>query len=509
MKIENTSNIKKIFNLHNHLIFFLYFILIVFLFTLIRNNSYYDGKRINDSIEIKKLAKNIKFSLSECLNIKTEQECIENIQQYLKKMKPFAIVKISQNNQFLINYNRTKPRHRDRKLVVIPKYLSFIKNYNYHIYIAKHSVPNIFYSVIRSMTFSIKDIYTHIRNTNIEETKKWYRYNRIYLRSKETWIYIVIAFFFLFVMKLLQSSKKMDKNLKYQPKKLVNILTNFTIDTPIKYSTHLWDFGSIKDEYGDFRGFINKIDKQCMRVIGKELKELSPKLHEKIYNFLLNENPTKSWCSKANITIGWSSLDGLEEWCNKEKNPFDFELKESIEVENQTITTFGEIITLFKKEIEIRNDSNMLENIFLAQKRKLGRAFKMELIKLKGRSFYTDVESFQNAIDRIFQEIKKRKGHKNIRVEVIEVDAESIEIVITQIGSRANRSIKEMIDEVEDGDFKMLKETLTNLCDWSIESDSENGGYRVNYLSESTKEKSEKLSETPDGFKHILRFYKK
>jgi MinD-like ATPase involved in chromosome partitioning or flagellar assembly len=145
----------------------------------------------------------------------------------------------------------------------------------------------------------------------------------------------------------------------------------------------------------------------------------------------------------------------------------------------------------------------------LTQKRKLGRAFKMELIKLKGRSFYTDVESFQNAIERLFQEIQKRKEHKNIKVEVIEADSESIEIVITQIDSKANRDIKEMVDEVEDGDFKMLKESLTNLCDWSIESDSENGGYRVNYLSESTEEKSKKLVDAPDGFRHILRFYKK
>jgi len=310
------------------------------------------------------------------------------------------------------------------------------------------------------------------------------------------------------VLNILNEYQKKFNQKSNSSKKLINLLTNFTIDTPIKYSTHLWDFSSLKEEYTNFKGFINEIDKQW-RVIGEELKELSPKLHEKIYNFLLNDNPTKSWCSKADIAVGWSSLDGLEEWCNEGRNPFDFELKESIEVDNQTIATFGEVITLFKKEIEIRNDSNMLENIFLAQKRKLGRAFKMELIKLKGRSFYTDVESFQNAIDRLFQEIQKRKEHKSIKVEVIEPDAQSIEIVITQIGSKANRDIKEMVDEVEDGDFKMLKETLTNLCDWSIESDSENGGYRVNYLSESTKQKSEKLLDTPNGFKYILRFYKK
>ena len=38
-----------------------------------------------------------------------------------------------------------------------------------------------------------------------------------------------------------------------QPNKLVKLLTNFTIDTPIKYTTHSWDFGDIKKEYGTLK----------------------------------------------------------------------------------------------------------------------------------------------------------------------------------------------------------------------------------------------------------------
>jgi len=295
--------------------------------------------------------------------------------------------------------------------------------------------------------------------------------------------------------------------LNHQPKNLVKLLTNFTIDTPIKYTTHLWDFGDIKKEYGSFKGFIEAVSKQWKK-IGKELKELSPNLHEKIYNFLLNTNNDKSWCSQADINIGWSSLEGLETWCNEGNNPFDFQLSKSYEINSKTITTFGEIINLFKREIEIRNENNMLESIFLEHQKKLGRKFSVELIKLKGRTFYTDVEKLQDAIGRIFEEIKKRDAYE-IHIEVVEPNSESIELKIKQLNSSANRSSKEMLKEVNDGDFKIIKENLTNLCDWSIETNYEQGSYRVNYLRMSNIHEIEKPSNSVDGFTHILRFYKK
>ncbi len=299
---------------------------------------------------------------------------------------------------------------------------------------------------------------------------------------------------------------KNGKETMSNPQKLVNILTNFTIDTPIKYTTHLWDFGDRKKEYGSFQGFIEAISKQW-KSIEKELKKLSPNLHTKIYNFLLNEFNEHSWCSRADISIGWSSLEGLEAWCNEGNNPFDFRLKESYEVDNKTITTFVEIINLFKREIEIRNENNMLESIFLEHQKKIGRKFSVDLIKLKGRTFYTDVDKFQESIGRIFEEIKKRDAYE-IRIEVFEQNAEFIELKITQLNSFANRSAKEMLQEVDDGDFKILKENLTNLCDWSIESRDENESYRVNYLRMPKTPEIEKLSDSIDGFTYILRFYK-
>ena len=195
------------------------------------------------------------------------------------------------------------------------------------------------------------------------------------------------------------------------PQKLVKILTNFRKDTPIKYTTHLWDM-NFSEEYGDFDGYIAKVREDWDK-IESDLKNLSPNIYNKIYNFLLNEKADKNWCSKEgdDICIGWSSLDGLREWCDEGNEPFSFQLEKSYQIEGKTITSFGEVINIFKQEIQIRNENNILEKIFRSKKKELlyecSGVFEIETLKIKGKSFYTDVEKFKNVIDRIFSEIKK------------------------------------------------------------------------------------------------------
>ena len=156
----------------------------------------------------------------------------------------------------------------------------------------------------------------------------------------------------------------------------------------------------------------------------------------KIFSFLF-ESESKdgySWCGKAPINIGWSSLSGLKEWCNSGKNPYDFKLKKSIMVPPRVqISKFGEVINLFKQEIEIRADFKNLESIFSMQKNELGK-FKLNLAsaKLSNRQFYTDTQKFSWAIAKIFSEIKKRNAFPNIEVISVELEDRSIELKITQ-----------------------------------------------------------------------------
>ena len=295
----------------------------------------------------------------------------------------------------------------------------------------------------------------------------------------------------------------------HAPKDLIKILSNFTIDKPIKYTTHTWDFGGLQKEYSDFNGFIKKVNSQ-RETFEEELEELSPSIHRKIYNFLLNKDPkSQGWLAKDNISIGWSSLDGLEKWCNDGNNPFDFKLSTSFIVNKREIARFGDVINLFKQEIEIRKEYHMLQNFFMDIQENMSDFYSIETAKLNNKNFYADVESFRIALHKIFSEIQKRE-FAEIKVEAVDTTGEYIDIKIIQVGSFSLNSEAEMLKEVEDGDFADIKKLLTNLCDWSIESSFQNESYRINYLKSDKKTlELEQLDYQPKGFTHRLRFYKK
>jgi ankyrin repeat protein len=300
--------------------------------------------------------------------------------------------------------------------------------------------------------------------------------------------------------------------IKNNPKKLVKLLTNFTIDKPIKYTTHTWDFGELKKEYISFEGYMNAVKTQ-FDSMKHELETLSPNLYKKIYTFLLETtlDENYSWCSKVDINIGWSSLNGLKEWCDSGKNPFDFKLQKPFSIPPRTqISTFGEVINLFKQEIEIRADFKNLETIFNLQKNRFDSDFKLDLQSSKlSRQFYTDTQKFIFALNKIFDEIRKRKEYQNIEVATLELDDRSIEIKIIQIDSQSSRSANELLERSkQSGDLFDIVENLKNLCDYSCESSYENKHFRVNFLHSNNVKDIEILEDKPRGFTHILRFYK-
>ena len=283
------------------------------------------------------------------------------------------------------------------------------------------------------------------------------------------------------VIALLNDAENIKKP-KYNPKRLVELLSSFTRDTPVKYTTHLWDFGELEEVHGGFDGFMRKVDGYWNGKIADELKELSPNLFKKIEKFL------KSWSEK----------DGLKVWCDSGNDPFDFILDGK---------KFGEDINRFKQEIEIRKESNILENIFLDIEEGFDSEHEIEMIKLKGKQFYTDTAKFKVVLKKIFSEIEKREP-KQIIVEATDPKGEYIDISITHIGSFASQDGDSMLGEAEDGDFADIKNSLKNLCDWSIENHYEDKSYRVNYLSSDVSLNAiESIEQKPKGFTHKLRFY--
>jgi len=278
-----------------------------------------------------------------------------------------------------------------------------------------------------------------------------------------------------------------DKN-KHNPQKLVNILTNFTIDTPIKYTTHEWRNRVDAKYFNDFDLFLEDVSEQ-FKTLGNELKTLSPNLYQKVETFIVStENPNS-----------WKSMKDLKLWVEDKKEPFDFPIA------NEHIL-FKTIIESFKNEIEIRG--NRLQEIFLEHKKRLGRKFKITISdNLKGEKFYTDVEIFKNAVDEIFREIEKYANEQNeyeVEVQLFKPENNFIELHIIHVGSTSTRQAIELLDRIkqEKGD-SVLRGYFENLCDWEIKASHKNNHFTIDCFHEEIKN-----IEKAKGFTHSIRFYK-
>ena len=297
-------------------------------------------------------------------------------------------------------------------------------------------------------------------------------------------------------------------NATHNPKKLVEYLTNFTIDTPMKYTTHEWRKRIDKKYLNNLDLFLNDVTGQ-LDDIKVNLQTLSPNLYQKIHDFIISKGLSQeSWCSHGDVKLGWSSLNGLEEWVDNGNEPWDFELEESFSIDSVAISKFGEVVKLFKGEIETVEDT--LQNMFLKQKKNLGRKFNIYISdNLKGEKFYTDVQRLNEAIDEIFKEIKKyaeiNEAYK-VEVELHKPTLEYVELHIVHFGSDSDRNGEDLLKRINSkGDSVELKNKLLNLCDWYIEANYKEDAFRIDCFS--NDESTKKPTNKPEGFTHILKFY--
>ena len=190
-------------------IFILILTFIVFILTYINNYFFYNYVKTRDKIEIYNLAKTINFL------IKEDTKSYDNVKAFLNKSKPYCIINISYKDNNLMEFKNTKNRHLERKIVELNKNSKLTTLSNHHkLYIAKHSIPNIFKTTIRSITFSIFDTYIHYKDTNLMETIEWYIKNKIYLRSEHVVIFFLISYIIMILLRIReqQLQQKIRKN---------------------------------------------------------------------------------------------------------------------------------------------------------------------------------------------------------------------------------------------------------------------------------------------------------
>lgn len=155
---------------------------------------------IRDKQEISTLSKTIHYKLNTCKE--SSQECLVDINKYLMDIKPFVEINIlDYSNYELFKYKNIKERHLDRKTVELEDYLKENKKYNFKLNIIKYSSPIIFHTTLKSITFSIQDIFQETYKNGFSNTYAWYMKEAIYLRSLPVVAFIIFS---IFIMKLLQ-----------------------------------------------------------------------------------------------------------------------------------------------------------------------------------------------------------------------------------------------------------------------------------------------------------------
>jgi len=311
----------------------------------------------------------------------------------------------------------------------------------------------------------------------------------------------------------IKDSSEVELPVLHNPKELVELLKNFSVNnSSLKYTTHNWDSGRDAKKFTDLSGFLKEVASEYNK-FSYRLNNLNSNLNGKIYSFLLRENVSDKGWGQHHIKFGWSSPELLKELSNNPKlNPEDFILpaKYQVQIGGKTIQKFKQVIEIFKNEIEIRDENSRLLNLILEKHDKFLPDFSNpQISNLDNKTFYTDVQWFDKALNLIFENIRKRPQHREVKYRLLDNNEDVYVLEILHVGSyNSGKSIKDDKLTLKKGDFGNIYHYLKNLCDWSIESKFTEGYYRINYLiSDSNTPLYQEINDA-EGFKYLLTFYK-
>jgi hypothetical protein len=329
----------------------------------------------------------------------------------------------------------------------------------------------------------------------------------------------------------------------HNPKKITAFLNNFRENTDLKWSSHIWES---KEKYSSINDFIKGLNEDKKTYLFNDLFNYNLDLYNLIRYFLydpksemIDEVPKYGWPNLNELKIGWQTPNNLLiDWCKenydehinsmKFKFPMEFPLPKSLTPKNKIngkfISTFEDVVNIFKNEIQFRDDYLYDE---IKKKTSTITDFNIELDdNLKEVQFYTYTRGFIMAIGRIFEMFKMNELFKEIRI-CSELKQNYFIVKIIQIGSFPTKKIQEgNLKNFIGGDLNIIIGNVFSLCDYSIVSKfkDENGNEIIGelvLLTEHTKGNREKnklksLFTTPElipvegnveGFMHQFKFY--
>jgi hypothetical protein len=205
--------------------------------------------------------------------------------------------------------------------------------------------------------------------------------------------------------------------------------------------------------------------------------------------------------------------------------PSDDDVEEIIPIDELSFRYFEDFVTIFKKQIEFRN--NDFHNLILSEFSKQDRIdiiLKME--GLKGLDIYTDTARIKAAIEKIAWNTLSSSRDKGKEIKIsssFSLDNSYVTIDIHHVGSFSNAHIDsnpKLNLREKAGDIWQIRDYLLSLCDFSIistfkDKDGVEKPMEIEYLSKERavigggeeQFRTIELSEKPLGFTYRLKFY--
>lgn len=280
--------------------------------------------------------------------------------------------------------------------------------------------------------------------------------------------------------------EKENNQLTHRPDYITKYLQKFGGNSAFKWATHAWE-EKIYESITDFIDELNK-DKEYQEIFNcnRDLYNLIKYFLYEPKNEIDDNGKLKfGWPNLYEMKIGWQFPKNLIiDWCkenydhklNDLKYPFQFvlplELQPKTQIKGKMISTFENVVDVFKTEIQFRD--NYLYREIDKKRRQTSNFSFIGIDKLEKLDFYTYTHGFLAAVNNVINEIKKRETEKNIHFNYIMYEKYLI-IDITHENSYPTRIINtNSLTQFMGGGMKTIAENVFSLCDFSVISKFKN-----------------------------------
>lgn len=278
---------------------------------------------------------------------------------------------------------------------------------------------------------------------------------------------------------------------RFNPMITADFLSLFGAPSGLKFLTHDFDPNSEMS--------VSRLLKQANNII----KEWKDKIPESLRILMVSFIQKGDWIDfKGDKHKLFLESDDVTKWCSE--NP---KLNPVISNEfGPQIQDFRNTVRLSLPKLEDVLNEAIKSNDRLAE-------LNIKTEKLNRADFYTNVLVLRKILRTILLDIAQRNKQANIKIEFVrEIYDNSYRtciIRITHLDSIANdfEEVKKKLYSKGGALYNIFKSCI-GYCDWSIEAMFEDSPKKWNIINHSQQEEFQDI-DTPDGFTHILTFFKK